>query len=126
MPSSNSPVTSDSPRCTARKVPYHESLRLSRLTSTLTKNASATPLTSTLTKTKDLKSFNINTYKKGVGAPLRKVAVPSEPAPLVGDERSLRTASRGHRIRGHGPRNHGSPSFSNGCIIEKRADRCRN
>ena len=40
---------------------------LSRLTSTLTKNASVSPLTSTLTKTKDLKSFIINTYKKGVG-----------------------------------------------------------
>src|SRR5713101_4392583 len=40
---------------------------LSRLTSTLTKNASVSPLTSTLTKTKDLKSFNINTYKKGGG-----------------------------------------------------------
>ncbi len=38
---------------------------VSRLTSTLTKIASATPLTSTLTKTKDLKSFNINTYRKG-------------------------------------------------------------
>src|SRR5713101_4336611 len=50
-------------------VTNHESLRLSRLTSTLTKNASATPLTSTLTKTKDLKSFNINTYKKGGGVP---------------------------------------------------------
>ncbi len=43
------------------------SLRLSALTSTLTNFASATPLTSTLTKTKDLKSFIINTYKKGVG-----------------------------------------------------------
>src|SRR5712664_1470519 len=43
---------------------------LSRLTSTLTKNASVSPLTSTLTKTKDLKSFNINTYKKGVGPPV--------------------------------------------------------
>src|SRR5712692_4977421 len=40
---------------------------LSRLTSTLTKFAPASPLTSTLTKTKDLKSFNINTYKKGGG-----------------------------------------------------------
>src|SRR5713226_9662712 len=48
-------------------VTNHESLPLSALTSTLTKNASATPLTSTLTKTKDLKSFIINTYKKGVG-----------------------------------------------------------
>jgi hypothetical protein len=43
---------------------------LSALTSTLTDFASATPLTSTLTKTKDLKSFNINTYKKGVGGTL--------------------------------------------------------
>ncbi len=51
----------------ARRVTNHQSLRLSRLTSTLTKNACATPLTSTLTKTKDLKSFNINTYKKGGG-----------------------------------------------------------
>src|SRR5260370_15206352 len=44
--------------------------RLSHLTSTLTKNVSATPLTSTLTKTKDLKSFRINTYKKEGGVPL--------------------------------------------------------
>ena len=51
-------------------VTNHESLRLSRLTSTLTNFASATPLTSTLTKTKDLKSFIINTYKKGVGPPV--------------------------------------------------------
>src|SRR5229473_3026837 len=43
---------------------------LSLLTSTLTKNASASPLTSTLTKTKDLKSFIINTYKKEGGVPL--------------------------------------------------------
>src|SRR5258708_35937628 len=41
--------------------------RLGGLTSTLTKNASATPLTSTLTKTLNLKPFRINTYKKGVG-----------------------------------------------------------
>ncbi len=51
----------------ARRVTNHESLPLSALTSTLTNFSSATPLTSTLTKTKDLKSFNINTYKKGVG-----------------------------------------------------------
>src|SRR5260370_28896572 len=43
---------------------------LSPLTSTLTNFASVTPLTSTLTKTKDLKSFIINTYKKGVGVHL--------------------------------------------------------
>ena len=36
-------------------VTNHESLRLSRLTSTLTNFASATPLTSTLTKNKGLK-----------------------------------------------------------------------
>src|SRR5712692_10794134 len=48
-------------------VANHESLPLSALTSTLTNFASATPLTSALTKTKDLKSFIINTYKKGVG-----------------------------------------------------------
>jgi len=40
----------------ARRVTNHQSLRLSRLTSTLTKNASVSPLTSTLTK-------------KGVGVP---------------------------------------------------------
>jgi hypothetical protein len=51
------------------KVANQHSLFVSRLTSTPTKNASATPLTSTLTKTKDLKSFIINTYKKGVGGP---------------------------------------------------------
>src|SRR5713101_6262917 len=45
---------------------------LSLLTSTLTKNASASPLTSTLTKTKDLKSFIINTYKKEGGVTSRK------------------------------------------------------
>jgi len=48
----------------------HQALFVSRLTSTLTNFASATPLTSTLTKTKDLKSFIINTYKKGVGPPV--------------------------------------------------------
>jgi hypothetical protein len=41
---------------------------LTSLTSTLTNFASVTPLTSTLTKTKDLKSFIINTYRKCVGA----------------------------------------------------------
>src|SRR5713101_8086113 len=37
-----------------------ESLRLSHLTSTLTKNASVSALTSTLTKKKELKSLKIN------------------------------------------------------------------
>src|SRR5260370_21070350 len=55
------------------------SFGLSALTSTLTKNASASPLSSTLTKTKDLKSFIINTYKKGVGVPLRLLSLPAAP-----------------------------------------------
>src|SRR6266849_11052266 len=52
------------------RVANQHSLFVTHLTSTLIKNASATPLTSTLTKTKDLKSFIINTYKKGVGPPV--------------------------------------------------------
>src|SRR5260370_2471487 len=68
---------------------------LSPLTSTLTNFASATPLTSTLTKTKDLKSFNINTYKKRGGVPhFPSVAatLPPEPFPPSGSSSSLRVA----------------------------------
>src|SRR5260370_42200572 len=55
------------PLCAAKG--HKSRFLLSALTSTLTNFASATPLTSTLTKTKDLKSFRINTYKKPGGAP---------------------------------------------------------
>ncbi len=48
----NSPVTN------------HESLRLTPLTSTLTKNASATTLDSALTSKRPSKSFTSNTYEK--------------------------------------------------------------
>src|SRR5260370_30331237 len=45
-------------------VTNHESLRLTPLTSTLTKNASASPLDSALTSKRAAKSFTSNTYEK--------------------------------------------------------------
>src|SRR5712692_2683807 len=54
--------------CPARRNATNDrSFPLTPLTSTLTNFASASALTSTPTKTKDLKSFNINTYKKEGG-----------------------------------------------------------
>ena len=58
MPSSNAIAPSSS---TAR---FHL-FRVSRLTSTLTKFTSASPLAPTLTRKLTFKSFRINTYKKG-------------------------------------------------------------
>src|SRR5713101_8349024 len=48
-------------------VTNHQSLCLSPLTSTLTKNASATPLDSALTLKRASKSFTSNTYEKHTG-----------------------------------------------------------
>src|SRR5713226_8404250 len=89
-------------------VTNHESLRVSHSTSTLTKNASASPLTSTLTKTKDLKSFIINTYKKEGGVPLenRSKKVKSELG--AGREEWGRLSELSHAFRADSFRLHAS------------------
>src|SRR5712692_6703353 len=85
---------------------------LSLLTSTLTKNASASPLTSTLTKTKDLKSFIINTYKKEGGVPLENRSKKVKLKLSSGREEWGRLSELSHAFRAHSFRLHAS----NRCI----------
>jgi len=103
------------------------------------KNASATPLESHSFKTKDLKPFRI-TYlqKKGGGYPCFPLSAASAPTALDCQLSTVDCQLTGVPLPHHRPlrplpphnespiTNHESPPFPNGCIISKRADRCRN
>ena len=90
-----------------KKVPFMNYLRYflevapCPLESTLTKNRSLTPAQSTLTKTLDLKSFRINTYKKTGGWGADKVRTPPEAKSAVCRPRqeALRSNRRASPVR---------------------------